>query len=73
MNQSYSSTWYVLGPIPIPYENCDELIHLPPFYFCSAPDCPCHNDPELTAELQRRVQSGEIDGAQALNLYWNQH
>lgn len=73
MNNFDSNTWYVMGgAIPIEYENCDKSEHQAPWYFCNKPDCPCHNDPELTAALQSRVKSGEITAAQALDIYWNQ-
>lgn len=71
MNTSDSTTWYVPGPIPVPYENGDELEHQPPFYFCNKPDCPCHTDPELLAELQKRVDEGAIMAKRALEIFWN--
>lgn len=72
MQQPQNTTWYVMGPIPILYENCDELEHVPPFYFCRFPDCECHNDPELQAALRAAIDAGTLTPAQALNVYWNQ-
>jgi len=34
--------------------------------------CPCHNDEELKRDLISRIERGEIDGAEALNIYWAQ-
>lgn len=56
-------------PIVIPVE--DPLTHKPPYYFCSSPGCPCHDDPELTAILQAMIDAREVTPARALQIYWN--
>jgi hypothetical protein len=58
-------------PIVIPYENDDELTHLPPYFFCRVASCPCHVDKELTSILQAMIDAKEISPARALQIYWD--
>ena len=58
--------------IVIRYEGDDDLLHLPPYYFCNQPGCPCHNDPTLAAVLQAMIDAEEVTPARALAIYWNQ-
>lgn len=66
-----NSTMIPKKPIVIEYERNDELEHLPPYYFCNAPSCPCHVDEELTTMLAAMVDAREITPARALQIYWN--
>lgn len=61
-------------PIAIPYENGDEPVHRPPYYYCRATshtlDCLCRQSEELKAVLLAMMDAGEIDGAGALEIFW---
>jgi hypothetical protein len=61
-----------LKPIVIPVEDESEMTHQPPYYFCSKPDCPCHQDPELTSILHAMLDADEVTPEQALGIFWNQ-
>lgn len=48
----------IIPPIVIEMDE-DEIIHTPDHPFCRTdPDCPCHTDPDLLAELAQDVANG---------------
>lgn len=64
MNTFDSTTWYVMGPIPILYEGDDEETHTPENgYYCGRPGCPCAEREDTTGDMQTR---------RALKRLWDQ-
>lgn len=55
-------------PIPIPYENGDELIHSSESPFCDDLGCPCHEDGEAIAQVQTWVTDGLITTEDAARI-----
>lgn len=55
---------------PIPIVCLDPIVHTPTHPFCADLTCPDKQDPELQAELWRRINAGEITPGQALTIYW---
>jgi hypothetical protein len=43
-------------PIPVPME--DDLVHTDHDPFCSDPNCPCHEDPDLIDVVAEQVEDG---------------
>ncbi|HZS77784.1 MAG TPA: hypothetical protein VFA41_14315 [Ktedonobacteraceae bacterium] len=62
---SSSDDEYVVLPV-IPNE--DEISHSVMSPFCSDPTCPCHEDPELIAEVATQVEEGLLTPAEATRL-----
>lgn len=65
-----SNTWYVMKPIPIQYENADEITHVAPYFLCGKPDCPCHRDPELSGAVMAEFMDGLLTVDEAFAIYW---
>lgn len=55
----------IVSPITIDYEDDEELQHAEGGSFCSDPTCPCHEDPDLIAELYQDVQNGLLSPEEA--------
>jgi len=53
-------------PIVIPME--DDILHTQSHPFCSDPSCPCHEDPELLANVAQAVEQGLLTPAEATRL-----
>lgn len=61
-----------IRPIIVLIEDEAQIIHRPPFYFCSDTSCYlCHKDPDLIGALQALIDIGEVTPEQALVIYWN--
>ena len=58
--------FHIEHPIPIPME--DDLVHTDHDPFCSDPTCPCHEDPDLLAEVAQQVDVGLLNPAEATRL-----
>jgi hypothetical protein len=53
-------------PIVIPME--DNLVHTDHDQFCSDPTCPCHEDPELLADVAWAVEQGLLTPDEATRV-----
>lgn len=56
-------------PIPIPYEDSDDLVHTDDHLFCSDPDCPCHEESAFTEQVQSWISDGLITAKDADRIY----
>lgn len=56
-------------PIPVPYEEGDELIHNTEYPFCGDMGCPCHEDSESIEQVQSWVTEGLITAEDAGRIY----
>ncbi len=52
-------------PIPIPYEDGDQLIHSQEHPFCDEMSCPCHKDAESLEQVQSWLTEGLISAEDA--------
>jgi hypothetical protein len=51
------------------YEHHDPIIQTQQNPFCSIdPSCPCHDDPELIAEITQKVEQGLLTPEEATRL-----
>jgi len=57
-------------PEPFPVIMEDDLIHVPPYYFCATddPTCPCREDPDLVTVVVQEYQAGVLTGDEALRI-----
>jgi hypothetical protein len=56
-------------PIPIPYEEGDEIIHTDDHLFCDDPTCPCHEENDSIEQVQTWISDGLITAEDADRLY----